>query len=96
MVCATTRRPGQTRSFVLHPGDHPAIKADSILSYASLQLLNMEKLARAYRATPKLVWSERKSDDVHIRQIQQALIDSGMLEPRYEKLIAKAQERFAD
>jgi len=96
VVSATTKKRGTTRSFVLHLGDHPALKDDSILTYASLQLANMEKLALGYRETPRLVWSERKANAGLIVQIQQALIDSGMLESRYAELVAKAQDRVTD
>jgi len=95
VVGTTTKTRGAIGSFVLHPGDHPALKDDSFLSYASLQLANMEKLARSYREIPKLVWSERKASAVLIVQIQQVLIDSNMLESRYVELIAVARQRFA-
>lgn len=93
IVGATSRKPEDTSEFVLHSGDHPALKSDSILSFASVQLANMEKLARSYRDIPKLVWSERKAEASLIARIQHELLGSGVLEPRHELLIAKAQNR---
>jgi len=78
--------------FVLHEGDHQAITSDCVLSYATLQLANMEKLARAYREFPKLFLAERKASPELVTSIQQALLDSGMLEGQHVQLVTKAQE----
>ncbi len=41
IVGATTKKRGAIGSFVLHPGDHPSLKDDSFLRYASIKLANM-------------------------------------------------------
>ena len=95
MVGVTSERTWQTGDLVLRPGDHPAIKSDCVLSYASLKLVNVERIARSYLEIPKLVWAERRASAVTIEQIQDALLESGRLESRYVDLIAKARKRAA-
>jgi len=96
VVGVTSNDQWRAAEFVLHAGDHPGIRSACVLSFASLKLVNVERLARGYREMPKLLWAERKAHPGLIDRIQRALLESKRLEARFAELVAKARERTED
>jgi len=94
IVNMTTYRVGSEECCVLQPGDHPAVKHESVINYLKARNVPVANVEKAHKRRPDLIVFAEKADTKLIIRILRGALESKLINAECHAIINRDFKRY--